>query len=62
MNFCPTCGAEVWELKGSDVLTCRRGHHWPIVVESVNALKAELMATYERHCGKNDESPADHKG
>ena len=30
MNFCPTCGSEVWELKGGDVLTCRRGHHWPL--------------------------------
>jgi hypothetical protein len=28
-NFCSDCGAEVWPLKGTDVLTCKRGHHQP---------------------------------
>lgn len=28
-NFCEKCGAEVWPLKGTDVLTCKRGHHQP---------------------------------
>jgi hypothetical protein len=28
-SFCGKCGAEVWPLKGTDVLTCRRGHHQP---------------------------------
>lgn len=28
-NFCAECGAESWHLKGTDVDTCRRGHHKP---------------------------------
>jgi hypothetical protein len=28
-RFCCTCGAAVWPLLGTDVLTCRRGHHQP---------------------------------
>jgi hypothetical protein len=28
-RYCTTCGAPVWPLKGTNVLTCKRGHHWP---------------------------------
>lgn len=30
MNYCPDCGARLWQMKGVDELTCRRGHHWPM--------------------------------
>lgn len=30
MTFCPRCGARLWQMRGLDTLTCRRGHHWPM--------------------------------
>jgi hypothetical protein len=28
-TYCPRCGARQWPLRGTDLMTCRRGHHEP---------------------------------
>jgi hypothetical protein len=45
VNFCSICGAPVWRILGLDVLTCRRGHHWPILEQLRSERSRDMQAS-----------------